>query len=75
MADSATECLLFPDLFHKPVHVSFSDQHLSSDGGLLLVKARDKKLGLTHALAQAMRDRRQPGKVEHALADEVHQRI
>ena len=75
MADTPTDCLLFPDLFHKPVHVAFSDQQLSSDGGLLLLKARDRKLNLCSRLATALPDRRQAAKVEHSLLIQLQQRV
>lgn len=75
MTDTATDRLLFPDLFHKPVHVQFSDQHLSSDGGLLLLKARDRKLNLCSRLADAIPDRRQAAKVDHSLLAQLQQRV
>lgn len=75
MTDTPTDCLLFPDLFHKPVHLQFSDQHLSSDGGLLLLKARDRKLHLCSRLADAIPDRRQAAKVNHSLLAQLQQRV
>lgn len=75
MADTHTDCLLFPDLFHKPLHIQFSDQQLSSDGGLLLLKARDRKLNLCSRLAAAIPDRRQAAKVDHSLLAQLQQRV
>ena len=42
-----TQCLLFPDLFDKPVEVRFDQRHGSSDGGAILLKATDRRMGLT----------------------------
>ena len=67
MPDTCTDCFLFPELFHKPLHVKFSDQRPSSDGGLLLLKARDRKMNLCPRLADAILDRRDAAKVEHSL--------
>jgi len=39
--DSTTECLLFPEIFLKPVVAQFDQREGSSDGGALLLKAAD----------------------------------
>ena len=70
-----TQCLLFPDLFGKPVLARFDQQHASSDGGAILLKAADRRLGLVDRLAACLRDDRQPGKVEHEMATLLAQRI
>jgi hypothetical protein len=59
----------------KPIVVRFDQPHASSDGGALLLKAVDDRLGLTWRLASAIRDRRQPGKVAHPLRDLLRQRV
>jgi len=51
MSDSTTQSVLFPDLFAKPIQVLFDESQMSSDGGGLLLKAVDERLGLTKALA------------------------
>ena len=75
MSKTTRQGVLFQDLFHKPVSVTFSEQTLSSDGGLLLLKARDRHLGLTVTMTRALRDRRQAGKVQHALLEQLQQRV
>ena len=76
MRDSTTTpCLVFPDLFDRPVTATFDVPNASSDGGAVLLKAADRRLGLIPRLAAAMVDERQPGKVRHALADLLSQRI
>jgi hypothetical protein len=42
---------LFPDLFAKPLVAAFDQPHVSSDGGAVLLKAADRRVGLTNALA------------------------
>jgi hypothetical protein len=59
----------------KPVIARFDQPHASSDGGALLLKVVDERLGLTWRLASALRDRRQPGKVAHPLRDLLRQRV
>jgi Transposase DDE domain group 1 len=42
---------------------------------MVLLKAVDRQLGVTEAVAGCLRERRQPGKVQHDLVDLVRQRI
>src|SRR5262245_6901413 len=59
----------------KPIIATFDQPHASSDGGAVLLKLADDRLGLTWRLASAIRDRRQPGKVAHPLRDLLRQRV
>jgi len=59
----------------KPVVARFDQPQASSDGGAILLKAVDDRLGLTWQLASTIRDRRQAGKVAHPLRDLLRQRI
>jgi Transposase DDE domain group 1 len=73
--DSTRQSVLFSDLAGKPVVVKFDQQHASSDGGAILLQACDRRLGLTAALIGGIDDRRQTGKVRHAIGDLVRQRL
>ena len=76
MRDSTTTpCVLFPELFDRPLTARFDVPNASSDGGAVLLKAADRKLGLIARLAAALVDDRQRGKVRHALADLLAQRV
>jgi hypothetical protein len=66
---------LFQELFSKPIYVNFSNERLSSDGGAILLKAIDQRLGLTQAIAETFIDRRQPEKVKHEIVELTRQRI
>ncbi len=70
-----TECLLFPDIFDRPVVAKFDQRQGSSDGGAILLKAAEQQLGLTSALAAGLRDDRQAGKVQHELRELITQRV
>jgi hypothetical protein len=72
---TTTECLLFADIFDRPVVAKFDERQGSSDGGALLLKAADRRLGLTTGLAACLRDERQPGKVRHELHELLTQRV
>jgi hypothetical protein len=67
--------LLFSDLAAKPVVMQFDERQGSSDGGAILLKAADRRLGLTRALAACLQDARQAGKVEHGLDELLRQRV
>jgi Transposase DDE domain group 1 len=73
--DSTRQSVLFSDFFDKPVIAKFDQEHASSDGGAILLQACDRRLGLTEAMIGAIDERRQPGKIRHAIADLLHQRL
>ena len=75
----ATDCIAQVTFqFHglrRPVVAQFNQAHASSDGGAVLLKALDDRLGVTERLAASLIDRRQPGKVQHELIELVRQRV
>ncbi|HLN48170.1 MAG: IS1380 family transposase [Steroidobacteraceae bacterium] len=73
--DSTRQTVLFSDLFSRPMVAEFDQQHGSSDGGAILLQACDRRLGLTEALIGAIDDRRQSGKIQHAIGELVCQRL
>ena len=73
--DSTTQCLLFPQIFRKPIVAQFDQREGSSDGGALLLKAADRSLGLLDDLSSCLRDERQAGKVDHSLRELLAQRV
>jgi len=72
---TTAQCLLFSDIFAKPVVARFDQFQGSSDGGAILLKAADRRLGLTPALADCLEDPRQAGKVRHQLRELLTQRV
>jgi hypothetical protein len=73
--DTTRQSVLFPDLLGRPVLAQFDQEHASSDGGAILLQACDRRLGLTEALIGGIDDRRQSGKIRHAIADLMRQRL
>jgi hypothetical protein len=69
------QTVLFSELCGKPLVVKFDQPHGSCDGGAILLKAADRRLGLTPRLIAGIDDRRQGGKVRHAIADLLRQRL
>jgi hypothetical protein len=70
-----TECLKFQGLFEKPAVVKSDEMQASSNGGELLLRAIDSRIGLTQVVAAAMADKRQPKKVIHTMQEMMAQRI
>ena len=72
---TTTQRWLFPDVSTRPVVVEFDDEQVSSDAGALLLKRVDEQLGLSQRLAGCLRERRDVGKVTHALEELFRQRV
>jgi hypothetical protein len=72
---TATERLLFPEIFAKPVMLEFDQRQGSSDGGAVLLKAAERRYGLIASMSGCLRDPRQAGKVDHSLRDLFAQRV
>ncbi len=72
---TTTQCFLFPGIFDRPVVAKFDQRQGSSDGGAILLRAADRRLGLTNALSECLEDERQPGKVQHQLCELLTQRV
>ena len=71
---TTTQSVLFPGIFERPVVAQFDQSQGSSDGGAVLLKAADRGLGLTAALAACLKDDRQEVKVRHELEEMLTQR-
>jgi hypothetical protein len=63
-----------PAVAGRKLTVDFDGGRLSSDGGLLLLREADRTLGVCDRVAKAMRDRRDPARVEHSNVDLVRMR-
>ena len=73
--DNTTQCLLFPEIFRKPIVAQFDQREGSSDGGALLLKGADRRYGLLDELSACLRDQRQAAKVDHSLRELLAQRV
>lgn len=75
MADSTAQTVLFNTLYKKPVVAKFDQAHSSSDGGIVLLQAADRRLGLCDALMSCVVDVRDPSRVQHSMAELIRQRV
>ena len=73
--ETIPQTVLFPDLFDRPLVATFDQAHASSDGGAILLKAADARLGLIAALTGCLTEDRVSTRVAHTLQDLVAQRV
>jgi len=64
-----------PALRAKKLTVSFDGGNQSSDGGLLLLRGSERKLGIAKRLAATLRDRRDPARIDHLLCELIKTRV
>ncbi len=72
---ATNQSLLFDDLGSRRVQADFSGGHLSTDGGVLLLRQIDRGLGLSRALAGCFTDLRNPLLIDHTVPELVAQRV
>lgn len=74
-----TECnasqLEFQGLGSRKVQAEFDGGHLSSDGGIVLLRELDRRLCITQRLLHCFSDHRDPELVEHKAVELLRQRI
>lgn len=63
-----------PAVAGRKLTVDFGGGRLSSNGGLLLLREADRRLGVSERIAEAMRDRRDSARVVHSDVDLVRMR-
>ncbi len=75
MDDDTTEAFSFPAVGRKKLSAAFDGGRLTSDGGVMLLAAAERRLGLCDRLASLIADPRDPSRVIHPLADILRARI
>jgi len=63
----------FPAVERKKVTAAFDGGRITSDGGVMLLAAVEKDLGLAERLAALITDPRNPLLVTHSVADILYQ--
>jgi hypothetical protein len=73
--DPASDQLIFAFAGRRRVTVTCSEDELSNDAGVLLLRHVDERWGLTSALADALSEWRNPLFIVHSLQDLTRERI
>ncbi|MEE8507397.1 MAG: IS1380 family transposase [Kiloniellales bacterium] len=74
MTDCTFSKIEFPRCCGRRVEADFAGGDITSNGGVVLLAAADRRLGLLSGLARRLDDGRQAGKVEHRLLPLLRQR-
>ena len=75
MPDCTGQQMGFGRLGRCEIEANFKGGVLSSDGGAMLVRQVDRKIGLSAAVVAALSDPRDPNRITHRLRDLVAQRL
>ncbi len=65
----------FSKHYRRQVTAQFDGGRISSDGGAVLLREVDRRLGLLDRLAQCFHDQRKPEQIEHSVRELLSQRI
>jgi hypothetical protein len=75
MIDDTLLPFSFPAVRAKKITAAFDGGRITSDGGIMLLAAAERRLKLAEKLAAAIRDPRDPARVRHSLTDILRARI
>lgn len=75
MPDCTTDEIDLGRLGRRQITANFDGGAISSEGGLMLLRDVDRKIGLSLAIAKALSDTRDRSRIKHQLRDLVAQRI
>ena len=75
MSDDTTVPFGFPAVGRKKVIAAFDGGRMTSDGGVMLLAAAERRIGIAERLAPLIADARDPALVTHSVADILRARM
>ena len=75
MSDDMLLPFSFPAICRKKITAGFDGGRLTSDGGVMLLGAAERRLGIADRLAGLIADRRNPWLITHSVADILRARM
>ena len=75
LPDNGQLQLRFQGLGRREVVAKFDGGHVSSDGGVLLLREVEARIGILKELAGCFQDHRNPTRIEHTIEELVAQRV
>ena len=75
MTECTQESFEFAAHFSRRVLAEFSADRLTTEGGSPLLRQADRRIGLLRRFAACFRDRRNPSRIEHSVAEMISQRV
>ena len=74
-----THCTLsnyvFSTLKSRKIEVNFKGGNINSDGGVLLLREADRRLGISDGIAKLFPDQRDPSRITHHVLTMLKQRV
>ncbi len=75
MTDCTSSTRLSSKVKKRAIDINFSGGDVSGNGGVVLLKAIDDRLGLLDSVTKTLIDPRDPNRVKHSLPDLLKQRV
>jgi Transposase DDE domain group 1 len=75
MSDDTIELFGFPAVGRKKLTAAFDGGRITSDGGVMLLAAAERRIGIAASLAPLIADRRDPALVTHSVGDILRARM
>jgi Transposase DDE domain group 1 len=75
MPNCTADLMNFGRLGRRMIEANFQGGAISSDGGLVLLRQLDQRIGLSKAVSQVLHDPRDPDRITHSLRDLIAQRL
>ncbi|HWP00452.1 MAG TPA: transposase, partial [Methylococcus sp.] len=75
MPNGTADEMMFGRLGRRGIEANFRGGAISSDGGVMLLRQLDRRLGISKAVAKALSDPRDPDRITHTLQDLIAQRL
>jgi hypothetical protein len=75
MSDTTTETFGFPAIGRKKIIAAFDGGRLTSDGGVMLLAAVERDMGIAERFAGLIADPRNPAFITHSVADILRARM
>ena len=75
MHDDTIEGFGFPAVGRKKVTAAFDGGRITSDGGVMLLAAAERRMGIAQRLASLIADPRSPLLITHSVADILRARM
>ena len=66
---------LFEPTFNRSVKISASDERITSDAGVLMIREADHRLGITESLAEQLWDPRNQDLIRYQMVELLRERV